>query len=72
MNKIKYEMGLDFVFQNTIELEEGKNFFVSDDATAKTLLEKVFSIKFTGDVAERPNLVMRKQIVPLIKEELEK
>jgi manganese-dependent inorganic pyrophosphatase len=71
MNKIKDEMGLDFVFQNSIELEEGKNFFVSDDATAKTLLEKVFSIKFTGDVAERPNLVMRKQIVPLIKEELE-
>lgn len=72
LNRLKNEMGLDFVFQNTIELDDAKNFFVSDDTPTKTLLEKILNVQFSGNVAERPNLIMRKQIVPLLKEELEK
>lgn len=71
LEKIKAEMNLDFIFQNTIELEDCKNFFVADNQT-QSLLEKVLNIKFDGFVAEKPNLIMRKQIVPLLKEELEK
>ena len=70
LQKIKAEMGLDFIFQNTIELEEIKNFFITPDAATKSILEKVLNIKFKDSVAERPNLIMRKQLVPLIKEEL--
>ncbi len=70
--KLKEEMGLDFIFQNTTELEESKNFFVTEDEQTKILLEKVLKVTFTGNVAERQNLIMRKQIVPLLKEELEK
>lgn len=65
-------MNLNFIFQNTIELEETKNFFVTSDQPTKNLLEKVLQVTFSGSVAERPNLIMRKQIVPLLKEELEK
>jgi len=72
LEQIKSDMNLDFIFQNTIELEECKNFFITKDAQAKDLLERVLNIKFNGFVAERPNLIMRKQIVPLLKEELEK
>lgn len=68
LNKLKKALSLDIVFQNTIELEEGKNFFVAQDEEAKKILEKTFGIKFFGSVAERPNLIMRKQIVPLVKE----
>jgi len=72
LEEIKSKMKLDYIFQNTIGLEEGKNFFIAQDVKTQALLEKVFGIKFNGFVAERPNLMMRKQIVPLIKEELEK
>lgn len=72
LDKIKFEREFDFIFQNTIGLEEMKSFFVTDDELTKKLLEKVFDIHFMGSVAERPNLIMRKQIVPLLKEELER
>ncbi len=72
LEDIKKEMKLDLIFQNTIELDECKNYFVSNDRETQKLLEKILDIKFNGSVAERPNLIMRKQIVPLLKEELEK
>lgn len=72
LNNIKAEMQLDFIFQNTINLEETKNFFVTDDEPTKDLLTGVLQVTFNGNIAERPNLIMRKQIVPLLKEELEK
>jgi len=72
LDKIKAENGFDIMFQNTVELDDVKNFFVANDEPTKKLLEKVLDVKFVGNVAERPNLIMRKQIVPLLKEELEK
>lgn len=72
LEKIKKEMSLDYIFQNTIELEEAKNFFITQDIETQKLLEKVLNVKFVDFVAEKPNLIMRKQIVPLLKNELEK
>ncbi len=72
LGELKDEMDLDFIFQNTIELEDAKNYFVSFDAPTKALLAKVLNVQFSGNIAERPSLIMRKQIVPLLKEELEK
>lgn len=69
---LRSSFGLDFVFLNLIELELEKNYFVSNDEELKSILEKVLAIKFTNTVAQRDKLIMRKQIVPLIKEELEK
>lgn len=72
LEKIKREMNLDFIFQNTIELEDAKNFFIAQDFDTQKILEKVLNVRFTDIVAERSSLIMRKQIVPLLKEELEK
>lgn len=72
LEKIKMEMNLDFIFQNTIELEDTKNFFVTSDTKTKELLEKVLNVRFSGISAEKSQLIMRKQIVPLLKQELEK
>lgn len=72
LEKIKKKMGLDIVFQNTIELEDAKTFFVAQDANTQKLLGKVLGARFAGSVAERSDLMMRKQIVPLLKEDLEK
>lgn len=71
LNTIKKEKGLDYVFQSTLELEDEKNFFVAENAEMKKLLEKVLGIEFAYNVATRKGLIMRKQIVPLLKAELE-
>lgn len=71
LERIKSEMNLGIIFQNTIELEDHKNIFIAKDIETQKLLEKVLNIKFSGVVAERPNLIMRKQIVPLLKKEIE-
>ena len=62
---------INFIFKNTIEFKNPKNFFVAQDSETQKLLEKVLKVQFAGVVAERPNLIMRKQIVPLLKDELE-
>jgi len=71
LDKIKKEMGLDFIFQNTIELEDAGSFFIASDSETQRLLGKVLNVRFAGVVAERSNPIMRKQIVPLLKDELE-
>lgn len=71
LNKIKALMGLDYIFQSTIELDEAKNYFVTDDKPAKELLENVLNIHFDNNVAVRPGLIMRKQLTPLLKAVLE-
>ncbi|MBI4133286.1 hypothetical protein HY478_01600, partial [Candidatus Uhrbacteria bacterium] len=72
LEKLKREMHLDSIFQNTIELAGTNTFFVTSDEKTKQLLEKVFTVRFIGAVAEYPSLIMRKEIVPLLKAALEK
>jgi manganese-dependent inorganic pyrophosphatase len=66
LNDLKKELNLDYVFQNTLELEDDKNFFVTDHKETKILLEKVLNVKFKGNVAERAGLILRKEITPLL------
>lgn len=72
LNKIKVNLNIDHVFQNTIELAVGINYLITDDKLMQNILESALDIKFTNSVALRKTLIMRKQIVPLIKIELEK
>jgi len=71
LEQTKKDLALDLIFQNTVAIEEEKNYFVTDDKQVQKLLEKIFDIKFIETVAEKPGLMMRKQIVPLLKVELE-
>jgi manganese-dependent inorganic pyrophosphatase len=72
LKDIETDYGLDFIFLNIIELKEEKNYFLTDNGQIKMILEKILKIRFRNNIAERNGLIMRKQIVPLIKEELEK
>lgn len=72
LEKIKAEKNFDFIFLNLIELADCFNIFITSDTNTKNLLEKILSVRFDGNYAKRQNLIMRKQIVPLIKQELEK
>jgi len=72
LEETKKEMKFGLIFQNIIDLEECKNYFVAYDNETKKLLEKILGISFYGNIAEKNSLIMRKQIVPLLKEELER
>ncbi len=71
LEKIRKSLGLDMIFQTTIELEECKNYLVASDSATQQLLEKALQVRFNGILAVRPEVLMRKQIVPLLKEVLE-
>lgn len=72
LNQIKTERELDYVFQNIIELEGGKGFFVTDHNPTKAVLEKALNARFTGIMSISPQLLMRKQLVPLLADFLNK
>lgn len=70
LNDLRTEKRWDMVFQSTIDLEECKNYFITDDSNVRALLEKTLKVTFTGTIAERSEVLMRKQIVPLLINEL--
>jgi manganese-dependent inorganic pyrophosphatase len=72
LTKLKTDLQLDYIFQNTIELEQQQNYIVASDQSTRQLLEKVLDVSFQGNLAIRDQLIMRKQIIPLIKAELTK
>jgi len=72
LNKIKDREKIDFDFLTIIDLVDGRNIFVSDNRYVQNLLQKVLGVKFEKDIAIRSGLIMRKEIIPLLKEELEK
>ncbi len=71
LNKLQTDLKLDFIFLNTVELEQGFNILVSGHEPTKRLLEKILNLKFDGDAMKTQNFIMRKQIFPLLKTELE-
>ncbi len=72
LEELKADLNLDYVFQNTIELDKLRNFIIAGDKDCQELLTRVLGIEFSGCVARKDQLMMRKQIVPLIKDELER
>ncbi len=70
LEEIKRERSLDLILQNTIELEDMESFLVTAEPETQRLLERALGVRFSGVVAERPEALMRKQIVPLLNEAL--
>ncbi|MEK7097388.1 MAG: DHHA2 domain-containing protein, partial [Patescibacteria group bacterium] len=63
---------LDFIFLNLVDLENGRNYFVTSDSDTKNLIGQMFNLDFVGDYATRDGLILRKQIWPMTKNQLEK
>jgi manganese-dependent inorganic pyrophosphatase len=68
LSEIKNEKKLKFIFLTVIDVMEGFNIFVCIDEESEKLLEKTLKVSFKEDVAKREGIIMRKEIVPLIKE----
>jgi manganese-dependent inorganic pyrophosphatase len=72
LNNLKAKNNLDCIFLTIIELEKEKNYFITEDLNLKMTLEKVLQARFVGPIGVREGMIMRKQIVPLIKADWEK
>lgn len=58
---------LDLIFLTAVSLDEEKNLFLTPCKETQGVLERLYpSLIFENGIAERPGLLLRKQIVPLI------
>ncbi len=72
LQDLQSKMNFDFLLINAIELEKKFNYFISPDINTQKILTNIFpEIKFNHYLAKKEKLLMRKQIVPLLKEILE-
>lgn len=71
LNELKEKDTLDFIFLSAIDLEKEKTYFVSNNENTKNLIKKILGVTFNGNLAIMNEIIMRKQITPLLKEELE-
>jgi len=69
IKSIMADENLDIVFLTVIDLEANQNIFVSPNKEIEKFIEKVLKVKFVDNIAVRQGLIMRKEIVPLLKEE---
>ena len=70
LKQLKKEANLDYAFLTSIDIEEGKNFFVAADSQTAKLLSSAFEIKFNKNTTEKQGMLLRKEVMPKIKEEL--
>ncbi|PIN74987.1 hypothetical protein COV18_04475 [Candidatus Woesearchaeota archaeon CG10_big_fil_rev_8_21_14_0_10_37_12] len=71
LKELKEKNNLDLIFLTCIDVEKRFNTFVVIDDNSKILLENALNITFENNVAKRNGIIMRKEIVPLLKELLE-
>jgi manganese-dependent inorganic pyrophosphatase len=62
---------LDHIFLNLIDLEGPDNLFFAPNLETQKILERALGVVFSGDIAVRHQALMRKQIVPRLKDILE-
>lgn len=70
INAIMEELDMDIVFLTIIDLEANQNILVAPNIEIEAILSKVLKVKFQNQIAIRQGLIMRKEIVPLIKDYL--
>jgi len=71
LDRVNERFGSTLRFYTIPDLEEGYNYFFTDNEETKQLLSAVLGVTFTGFTARREGLILRKEIWPLIKAWLE-
>lgn len=70
LEELKKEKSLELVFLTCIDLEKAFNEIVVIDEETQKFVEQALNVKFKDGVTKRDGILMRKEIVPLIKEVL--
>lgn len=71
LKEIGEEDNLDYIFLTCADLEEGFNLFVTIDDRTSKLLSHALDVKFEENEALRDKVLLRKEIVPKLKDQLE-
>lgn len=72
LKRLQSQNRLDLIFVTMLDVEEKLNRFLAPDSVMQDVLTKALELKFTDDVAMRDGIIMRKEIVPLVKQVMEK
>jgi manganese-dependent inorganic pyrophosphatase len=67
LKTLKKEKEMKLCFLTTIDLEKGFNIFVTIDDETEQILSQVLQISFDERKAKREGIIMRKEIIPLLK-----
>lgn len=67
LDSLKSDHLLSYVFLNIADIQRGLSIFLTQDRAAQLLLEESFGITFTNNKSELKKLLLRKQIIPIIK-----
>jgi manganese-dependent inorganic pyrophosphatase len=67
LKTLKEEREMELCFLTTIDLEKGFNVFVTIDDETEQILSQVLNISFDERKAKRESIIMRKEIIPLLK-----
>lgn len=71
LEALKKEKSIDRIFLTCIDVDDAYNNIVVIDAETQQLLEQALNVTFVNGVAKRQGILMRKEIVPLVKGVLE-
>lgn len=72
LERMKKEHQLDAALLTAVDLKEGFNIFVTQDVTLQSGLSKALHVGFENNMAKRSGVLLRKQLVPLLKGAMEK
>ncbi len=71
IEKLFSKQEFDYKFLTCIDLERAFNLFIAFDKDSQKLVSRVLRVDFTDNIAQKEGIIMRKEIVPLVKEYLE-
>ncbi|MDO8513239.1 MAG: hypothetical protein Q7S37_01945 [bacterium] len=72
LEHIQTGLNLKYIFSNNIDLEEEKTYFFTSDPLTKQILTKIFNVQFQGNTAVYPKLILRKEIMAILSDKLDK
>lgn len=71
LEELKKEKWVELIFLTCIDLENACNQIIVVDKSTENLVKEALKITFKNGISKRNGIIMRKEIVPLIKEILE-
>ena len=72
LREVQEKGKFDFAFLTCVDLEKARNTFVVPDKKTADLIGRIIGIKFENCIARYPEIIMRKEIMPKIKEFFER
>jgi inorganic pyrophosphatase/exopolyphosphatase len=71
IQQIKENRAQDLIFLTVVDVEKGMNTFFTIDNESEKIVEKALQVEFRDHIAKRDGVIMRKSIIPQVKEVIE-